>query len=54
MRVKVYMKWNKNNITCICKADKKKCNCNSCEKDTVEYRQYKGIDECFKNSEKRR
>lgn len=54
MKVLCNIKWNKNNIVCICKLDRKKCSCRTCSKGKLEYNQFEGIEKCFMNSEKRR
>jgi len=52
---KCYTRWNKGELTCICKVGNPACDrYRNCDKDKIKLNRYEGIKECFKNSEKRR
>lgn len=57
MNIKVNLRYKKdtNEILCLCKRSNPACaRCKTCEKESVKLNEYKGIKECFKNSEKKR
>jgi len=52
---KCYTRWNKGELTCICKVGNPACDrYESCEKEKAKINKYEGLKECFKNSEKRK
>lgn len=48
MKIKVFLKIEKEKIKCICLRENKRCK-RRCEADEVEYDQYKELEELFKN-----
>ncbi|EES49810.1 hypothetical protein [Clostridium botulinum] len=55
MNVKCYIKWKGKELRCLCKVGNEACDrYKSCNKVEVTLNQYKGWEECFKNSERRR
>lgn len=57
MKIKCYLRYKKgtNEVRCICKRDNPACDRHkTCIREIVQLNIYKGFEECFKNSEKRR
>ena len=57
MKIKCYLRYKKgtNEVRCICKRDNQACDRHrNCFKEVVQLNIYKGLEECFHNSEKRR
>lgn len=57
MKIKCYLRYKKgtNEVRCICKRDNPACDRHrTCYKEIAQFNIYKGFEECFHNSEKRR
>lgn len=57
MNIKCYVRYKKdsNELLCLCKRNNPACDRHrTCIKEIVNLNEYKGIGECFNNSEKRR
>ena len=55
MKVKCYTRWNKTELKCLCKVGNTACDrYKSCIIEKFHLIQFTGLQECFKNSEKRR
>lgn len=57
MKIKCYLRYKKgtNEVRCICKRDNPACDRHrTCYKEIAQFNIFKGLEDCFKNSEKRR